>query len=233
MIRTIPHAIALLLLTCLKSSYSFLSLKTAFLRPSQLLLHISQKATQDQMIEYAQQHGISLSLSTFGPAFRSTARAANDTSLILGYCEGFFRPTGNIVQIEKLIVWKDALNKAKKIIDPSSFQSHAGNTFGVSLLVGYIALLHADCQSRPFETVEFLAIDDQPYQHKRLVRFFQRAGFHVVRYVGDDWKDIPDRLIWGGCGTLMDAHIDTLLIRWTDLLFSNTTPSVAKRLKSD
>ena len=230
MIQTRHHAIHILILGLFTLTHSFLSLKTAFLRPSLILLYqVSEKATPEQVIEYAQQHGISLSVSSFGPAFRSTARSVQDSNLILGYCEGFLRPTGSIVQIEKLIVWKDALNKAKQM-DPSSFQAHAGNTFGISLLVGHLALLHAYGQSRPLETVEFLAIDDEPYQHKRLVRFFQRAGFRVVRYVGDDWKDIPDRMIWGGCGTLMDATIDHLLVKWTDLLFSKKTVPITNTI---
>jgi len=190
-----------------------------------------QQATQEQVIEYAKHHGISLSVSSFGLAFRSTARATKNADLILGYCEGFFRPTGSIVQIEKLIVWKDGLLKAKQL-DPSSFQAHAGNTFGISLLVGYMALLHACNQSRHFDKVEFLAIDDEPHQHKRLVRFFQRAGFSVIRYVGDDWKDIPDRVIWGGCGTLMDCDIKRTLTKWTDLLFTNKTLPITDTLQS-
>ena len=65
---------------------------------------------------------------------------------------------------------------------------------------------------------EFLAIDDEGFQHKRLVRFFKRAGFHVVRYVGEDLASVPDRLVWGGCGTLMKREIRPLLIEWSTVL---------------
>ena len=64
---------------------------------------------------------------------------------------------------------------------------------------------------------EFLAIDDEDFQHKRLVRYYRYAGFEVVKYVGDDPKDIPDRLVWGGCGTLMKQDIPALMGRWTEL----------------
>jgi hypothetical protein len=70
---------------------------------------------------------------------------------------------------------------------------------------------------------EFLAIDDEAFQHKRLVRFFKRAGFEKIRYVGDDIRNIPDRLIWGGCGTLMMCDIENILKRWTRLLFFTQT----------
>jgi hypothetical protein len=65
---------------------------------------------------------------------------------------------------------------------------------------------------------EFLAIDDEEFQHKRLVRYYKRVGFNVVKYVGEGFKDVPDRLIWGGCGTLMKEEIDILIRKWADLL---------------
>ena len=65
---------------------------------------------------------------------------------------------------------------------------------------------------------EFLAIDDEDFQHRRLVRFYKHSGFKVIKYVGDDFQDIPARMVWGGCGTLMRAKIDDLLPFWTMLL---------------
>lgn len=65
---------------------------------------------------------------------------------------------------------------------------------------------------------EFLAIDDEEKQHRKLVRYYERSGFKVIKYVGDDFRDIPDRMIWGGCGTLMRQDIDTLLQSWTTIL---------------
>jgi len=65
---------------------------------------------------------------------------------------------------------------------------------------------------------EFLAIDDEDFQHRRLVRYYSRSGFQVVKYVGDDFQDIPARMVWGGCGTLMKANILELLPFWTTLL---------------
>jgi len=33
-------------------------------------------------------------------------------------------------------------------------------------------------------------------------------------------KDIPDRLVWGGCGTLMTNDIDPVLEKWTRIIRS-------------
>ena len=66
--------------------------------------------------------------------------------------------------------------------------------------------------------IEFLAIDDDDYTHKRLIKYYSMFGGKYVKYVGDDFQDIPDRMIWGGCGTLMDAEIDYLLPKWTTMM---------------
>lgn len=73
-------------------------------------------------------------------------------------------------------------------------------------------------QEKGCTVAEFLAIDDEAFQHKRLVRFFKRAGFEKIRYVGEELKDVPDRLVWGGCGTLMKQEISFLLDRWSKVL---------------
>ena len=70
------------------------------------------------------------------------------------------------------------------------------------------------------EMAEFLAIDDEEKQHKRLVRYYRQVGFQVVKYVGDGFQDIPDRLIWGGAGTLMNGSVDIFCQKWTALMQS-------------
>jgi len=189
---------------------------------------------EKELKEYATSVGVTISLSTLGPGYRALARAVHDPELILGYCEGFIRPGGKILHVDKLECWKKALDKgtasaAKLNINSTSaanddgsssksiFQRDAGQVFGVSLLLGYCCMLHGKANN--CEIAEFLAIDDESFQHKRLVRFFRRAGFRVLRYVGDDLKDIPDRLVWGGCGTLMNRNIDELLDFWTGIIF--------------
>jgi hypothetical protein len=43
-------------------------------------------------------------------------------------------------------------------------------------------------------------------------------GFREVRYVGEEIRDIPDRLVWGGVGTLMTEDIDAVLTKWTRII---------------
>merc|ERR1712232_1475089 len=83
----------------------------------------------------------------------------------------------------------------------------------------------------PRTVAEFLAIDDEAFQHKRLVRYYKYAGFEVVKYVGDDFQDMPDRLIWGGCGTLMKQDISILMAKWTSLFELMKTRAAEKTLK--
>jgi len=185
-------------------------------------------ADEGRLQEYAATKGITVSLTTLGPGYRAVARATHDPEQILGYCEGFVRPGGKVLHVDKLEVWKKAIAKATSTLPPPTptstntttttpFQKSAGTTFGISLLLGYICLLHG--RSSGCAKAEFLAIDDEAFQHKRLVRFFSRAGFRVIRYVGEGLGDVPDRLVWGGCGTLMERDIEGLLMEWTKIIF--------------
>eukprot|EP00543_Licmophora_paradoxa_P000033 CAMPEP_0202449254 /NCGR_PEP_ID=MMETSP1360-20130828/8000_1 /ASSEMBLY_ACC=CAM_ASM_000848 /TAXON_ID=515479 /ORGANISM="Licmophora paradoxa, Strain CCMP2313" /LENGTH=125 /DNA_ID=CAMNT_0049067119 /DNA_START=401 /DNA_END=775 /DNA_ORIENTATION=+ len=104
----------------------------------------------------------------------------------------------------------------------------AGSLLGIGLLMGYLCLLHGKKETNNDNndnndnnnnnnspiSAEFLAIDDAPEQHRKLVQYYKRAGFQIIKYVGDGFQDIPDRMVWGGCGTLMREDIDTLLQRW-------------------
>mmetsp|Transcript_14114 Transcript_14114/g.20154 ORF Transcript_14114/g.20154 Transcript_14114/m.20154 type:complete len:249 (+) Transcript_14114:92-838(+) len=189
------------------TSTSILSSPTNIDRPTSL--------SNEDLEDYARSVGVTLTFSSLGPAYRVVARAKHDESLILGYCEGFIRPGREILHVDKLEVWKKALEMARKE-SPTDFKN-GGQVFGISLLLGSRSLLYA--KEAGCKVAEFLAIDDEEFQHKRLVRFFKRAGFKRIRYVGDDLASVPDRLVWGGCGTLMNNEIETLLSFWKKILF--------------
>jgi hypothetical protein len=121
----------------------------------------------------------------------------------------------------------ESLNDHPTRDEPPPILHLGGISFGVGLLMGYQCLLYG--KARGCTTAEFLAIDDAPKQHKRLVKYYQRVGFRIVKYVGDDWKDVPDRLVWGGCGTLMTEDIDVLLEKWSKLLRLMMDRSAANR----
>ena len=172
-------------------------------------------ATSEEIVQYGENVGVKVSLSTLGPGYRAVARAMHDEELVIGYVEGFLRPGGKILHYDKMEIWKKAVDRARRE-NPEGYKN-GGNMFGVGLLLAYLCLLHG--KENGCTEAEFLAIDDEEYQHKRLVRYYRNMGFKVIRYVGEDIRDIPDRLVWGGCGTLMSEKVDVLLDKWTKFLF--------------
>jgi hypothetical protein len=63
-----------------------------------------------------------------------------------------------------------------------------------------------------------LAIDDAPDQHRRLVRYLKRFGGIEVRKVGETWKDIPDRLLYGGRGTIIRGDVESMRQRSSNMI---------------
>ena len=168
----------------------------------------------EEVTAFASANGVDLQFTT-NPArgYRGVAVATDDPENILGYVEGFIRPAGQILHADKMEIFKAALSSAR--ISGGSF-SGGGTFLGPGLLVAYVCLLHGrECGCGK---IEFLAIDDAEFQHKRLVRYYRTAGFEEVRYVGEELKDIGDRLVWGGCGTLMTESIDKVLRKWTRII---------------
>lgn len=182
-----------------------------------------QPWTLQELEDYADSEsiGVVISLTTLGPAYRAVARAKHDESIVLGYVEGFLRPTQpELLHLDKMEIFQPVLAKVRKA-RPGTL-NFGGVNIGLGLLMGYRCLLHATQDQvsngkRPRTVAEFLAIDDEDFQHKRLVRYYRSAGFQIVKYVGEDMSCIPDRLVWGGCGTLMKQDISVLMEKWTAL----------------
>lgn len=65
-----------------------------------------------------------------------------------------------------------------------------GVSFGIGLLLGYACWMHGKGNGR--QMAESLAIYDDFFHHKRLVRYYKRVAFRVVKYVEDGITDIPD-----------------------------------------
>mmetsp|Transcript_7890 Transcript_7890/g.12660 ORF Transcript_7890/g.12660 Transcript_7890/m.12660 type:complete len:255 (-) Transcript_7890:632-1396(-) len=167
----------------------------------------------EEITSFASANGVDLSFTTKGPGYRGVALEKNDPENILGYIEGFIRPAGKILHADKMEIFKGALNSARR--EERGF-SGGGTFLGPGLLIAFVCLLHG--RENGCEQLEFLAIDDAEFQHKRLKRYYKTAGFQEVRYVGEELKDIPDRLVWGGCGTLMTNGIDDTLRKWTRII---------------
>jgi hypothetical protein len=60
-------------------------------------------------------------------------------------------------------------------------------------------------EATPCRRARLLAIRDQEWQHRRLVRYFRRLGFTPLRELGGGVADLAPRLLWGGAGLLMDG----------------------------
>jgi hypothetical protein len=176
--------------------------------------------TEQQLMEYASKEGVVLSLTTLGPGYRAVVRAKHNETIILGYCEGFLRPGGKVLHLDKMEVFKKTVKLTAKQ-NPDEFRG-GGTLLGVGQLMGYLCLLHG--KSNGYTVGEFLAIDDEDKQHRKLVQYYKRSGFKIIKYVGDGAGDIPDRLVWGGRGTLMRESIDTLLTSWTRVFQKTAKP---------
>ena len=93
-------------------------------------------------------------------------------------------------------------------------RARAQTAFGLALLIGAVAFVHADAQG--CSRAELLAIDDGNEYAERLVKYYARLGFAPIRAVGGNGlRDLPDLLVWGGAGTRMDADVAVMLRRWT------------------
>ena len=169
--------------------------------PSSSSASSSSIADIGEITDFASKNGIELRFSTRGPGYRCVAASGANPENVLGYVEGFVRPAGRILHADKMEIFK---------------RGGGGTFLGPGLLVAYVCFLHGrDCGCK---VAEFLAIDDAEYQHKRLIRYYKIMGFREVRYVGEEIRDIPDRLVWGGVGTLMTEDIDAVLTKWTRII---------------
>ena len=75
------------------------------------------------------------------------------------------------------------------------------------------------------QRAQLLCIRDDERQHRSLVRFYKRLGFRTLREVGDDFRSVADRVVWGGDGTLMELDIPRML--------RGAGPAALRRLGSD
>ena len=70
-------------------------------------------------------------------------------------------------------------------------------------------------EEAPFSchSAQLLAINDEPRQHRILVRYYRSLGFRKVRDVGDGLGDLADLVGWGGTGTLMEVNLEDFMRR--------------------
>ena len=91
---------------------------------------------------------------------------------------------------------------------------------GVGPLIAAAAFAWA-LEQTPCRRAQILAIRDDDGQHQRLVRYFRRLGFVPSKELGAALWDLPERLVWGGAGLVMQADCQVVLERALVLLDQN------------
>jgi len=168
----------------------------------------------EDIVRAAERRGFQLKYDGFGPFFRVGATAVEDKTtrpISLGYITGFTVPFMRYVHLDEMRIFNAEIRKIK------GEGKTAIGAYGAGLLLGSFAL----CRLRDggIKSAELMAINDTGYQHARLVRYYERMGFEVVRVLGSGdvpvLTDLLDQMTWGGVGTLMRADIDTILGKWS------------------
>lgn len=161
----------------------------------------------DQVEKAAARHGIILVDRCSGPILRvdalvsgpSGATPTNGQLRRVGSVNGWsLRPLFRRAHVESLKV-----NRVDQVAVPRC----TGRLLSVALC--------CKARERGCSVAYFLAIDDGPERHRKLLRYFRALGFRSVRRIDDQ---VGDRLIWGGCGTLMCAEVDEVLQKWRGMI---------------
>nr|YP_002049421.1 hypothetical protein PCC_0797 [Paulinella chromatophora]ACB43211.1 hypothetical protein PCC_0797 [Paulinella chromatophora] len=152
-----------------------------------------------QVEQYAADYGLILRLQVNYClniwTFRVAVMQAREyhPSILLGSIKGWAYPTESGLQLDTLRI--------------------QGNyTYGVSNLL-WAAIFAWARESTPCCSARLLAIYDEDYQHRRLIRYFKRIGFRSKRVLKSSIVDLPLLLIWGGPGLIMQVDCTTALER--------------------
>ena len=119
------------------------------------------------------------------------AEQEKDYVKIWGEMKGWTFPDKNGLQLDTLKVLKNSPPLVSELIWATTMAWALENT---------------SCKS-----ARLLAIYDQEGYSKKLVRYFRKIGFHIIREVGSSPGDLFIRLIWGGAGTLMRGDCEDIL----------------------
>jgi len=124
---------------------------------------------------------------------------------LLGELKGWAWPTRGGLQLDTLQV---------------AGRSSGLPDLGVGPLIAAAAFSWA-LEQTPCRRAQILAIRDDDGRHRRLVRYFRRLGFVPSKELGGALWDLPERLVWGGAGLLMQADCQVVLDRALVLLDQN------------
>ncbi|KAL6768800.1 hypothetical protein ACKKBF_B16270 [Auxenochlorella protothecoides x Auxenochlorella symbiontica] len=170
----------------------------------------------DELDRIARHRGLSIRLTSLGPAYRIACR--DEGGAILGVTQGFKVPLFPILHADTMQVQRPRRMGAggKPAGGPAPRFKRQG-LHGLGLLLFVATLAHAaacGCQR-----IEMLAINDAEDTHARLVRYYRRLGFVARRDVrGERLSDVPHLLVWGGRGLRMDGDVAALTRRWAPVV---------------
>lgn len=160
---------------------------------------------------YASLKGIVLKPKVSGIVLRLEAFSKDDLESPIGYLSAFIRPLPlGTLHLDTIQV----KNRRQNI----GYRRRNWRIDGslITFVMGSWALCWA--QSKGCNRAELLAVKDSDMMHMILVRLYQSFGFDIMREVGDSPSSIPDRLLWGAVGTLMNLDMKAFFHQWTPKL---------------
>ena len=188
--------------------------------------------TQAEIADAARRRGLRIDTQTFGPFFKITARRLPTRAGVspderpsegdvIGVHDGFIAPPPfGILHLDSMRVYNSRVRGDEE-------RASMRSLFGISILLGCTSALMA--HEAGCTKMELLAIDDGNEYAAKLVAYYRRLGFEIVRVVGDNGlKDLPDLLVWGGVGTRMNGNLQTLLGKWGAVIRKQAAADDAK-----
>jgi hypothetical protein len=188
--------------------------------------------SSDEVQSIAKRYGLEMRVSGYGLGVKVELVDA-ERQTVLGDSYAFAQPNGVLhwdsIQTRRLSGYYERRNAARRG-SRAEAKADRGDAKGAVAfgIYGPSALMAAAMcawvkESAPFgcHTAEILAIDDDSRQHKVLVRFYKVVGLKPVRQVDEGFTSIPDRLLYGGCGTIMQVPTNKLAVSMARMLQGN------------
>lgn len=167
--------------------------------------------TLNDIHHYAELSGLRLKVLPTGPYLRLEAYPLSDEESI-GYLTAFIRPWPiGMLQLDTIQVQnrRQTLGFTRK-----SNVNLEGP--GISFIMGSYALRWAF--DKGCTVTQLLAVKDSEEMHQVLVRLYGSFGFRVIKELTDSLESVPDRLVWGAEGTLMELNLLEFLREWSPKL---------------
>ncbi|GMH32367.1 hypothetical protein BSKO_00201 [Bryopsis sp. KO-2023] len=148
----------------------------------------------------AERRGLWLGIESLGPGYKIECRDGGKKGNVLGFTNGFIVPFASYMHCDTLFT------KGAKLKD----EKEAWGGLGLGVLLGVATFAFGNQQG--CRKAEILAINDDEYTARRLVKYYKYFGFKFVKEVSG--TDLLDLLVWGGVGTKMSADVQYMLWRW-------------------